>query len=113
MPFQMICSAKGCGEQGEPYLDPSTNKVHCSSCHAEIPNVSPITKNQMKMNKQFRKNEKKSFSLLCPFCKFEDRPTLKGDEAFCSNCNKKFDKLTKSFILMLKDKLKGVDKDVI
>ncbi len=73
MPFNMDCPNKGCGACQTPWLDKDTNKVYCSSCNKEIVDVSPFAKNSMRQNKQFRVKEKKSFSVKCASCQFEDR----------------------------------------
>ena|ERR1700744_2778098 len=106
MAYSLTCTNKGCGQLMSPYLDPKTNKVFCSSCHKEIENVNVIIKNQMKMSKQFRKKEKKSFAIQCPLCSVEDRPKLINDKIICSACNKEM-KLPYQIATMLKMNLKN------
>ena len=106
----MTCSK--CGETQTPYLDNETDKVYCTKCNNEIVNVTIFAKNQMKMNKQFRQKEKKSFSVKCDKCAVEGRPKLVNNDIVCSSCNKKLDKLTAPFVAMLKQQLKKVDQDI-
>jgi ribosomal protein S27E len=113
MPFSTFCSNKGCGKIQEPYLDPQTNKVFCSLCEGEITNLTPFTKNQMKMNKQFRQKQPKPFAVKCGKCGREERPKLTAaDDIVCGVCSQPLDNLSPIFKNMLKDKLKNVDKDV-
>ena len=77
MPFSVICNNRDCRQLQNPYLDKDTNLVYCSACDAEITNITPFIKNQMRMNKQFRttnKAKKKAFELKCPLCLKESRP---------------------------------------
>ena len=108
----MTCPNKGCGEIQPPYLDKDTDKVYCSKCNKEIENITIFAKNQLKMLKQFKKKEKKSFAVKCNQCNAEERPKLVNNEVICGACNKKLDQLSGPFLLMLKDKLKKVDQDI-
>lgn len=112
MPFTTICPNKGCGETQAPYLDKDTNKAYCSKCNKEITNLTVFVKNQMKMTKQFKPKEKKSFSIKCAACGAEGRPKISGEEVICSACNKPLDQLTPSFKMMLKMQLANADKDI-
>jgi hypothetical protein len=112
MPFTTTCPNKGCGETQAPYLDKDTNKAYCSECHKEITNLTVFVKNQMKMNKQFKPKEKKSFSIKCVQCGVESRPKILNDEVICGSCDKPLDQLTPSFKIMLKIQLAGADKDI-
>jgi len=105
MVFSIDCPNKGCGQMQAPYLDKDTNKVYCSKCNREIENVSIFVKNSMRQNKQFRVKEKKSFSVKCASCQFEDRPVLTNDKLLCSACGKEH-QITAQFAQMLKEKLK-------
>lgn len=106
MAFTINCNAKGCGQLQSPYLDKDTDKVYCSSCNQEITGLTSIVKNQMKMNKQFRKKEKKPFAVKCVACNMEDRPKLINDKIICACCNKEMTELSPYFITMLKMQLK-------
>lgn len=108
----MTCTNKGCGETQPPYLDKDTSKVYCSKCNKEIENVTPFAKNQMKMLKQFKEKEKKSFSVKCNLCKAESRPKIVNDEVVCGSCSKKLSHLSPPFVIMLKMQLKKADQDI-
>lgn len=116
MAFTTYCSAKGCGNTQEPYLDTNDNKVYCSNCNSEIPNITQFVKSQMKMNKQFRQKQTKTFSVKCNKCGKEERPKLVKvgaiEDIVCGVCSKSLDSLTPIFKNMLKEKLKTVDKDI-
>lgn len=112
MAFSILCQNKGCGKLQAPFLDKETSKVYCAECKLEIINISPFMVSQMKMNKQFRQKEKKSFAVKCPDCQVEARPKLINDEIICSACNKRMDKLSPFSIAMLKQQLKKVDQDI-
>jgi hypothetical protein len=112
MPFTMTCTNAGCCALQAPYLDPNTNQVFCSKCSKEIKNATVFAKNQMRMAKQFKPKEKKSFSIKCPACGTEDRPILINNDVSCSFCKKKLDKLSESFVLMLKNQLKKADQEI-
>ena len=112
MPFSLPCGNKGCGQIQEPYLDIQDNKVYCSKCDGEIPNITVFVKNQMKMNKQFRQRQSKPFSVKCQKCGREDRPKLVQGDIVCSSCSKPLDHLSEPFKIMLRDKLRTIDKDV-
>lgn len=103
--FSMNCTNKGCYKQMEPFLDPNSNKVHCSICDGEITNVTIFTKNQMKANKQFRKKNSVAFGVKCNFCGKDDRPILLKNDIVCSSCKKPLSALSEPFKLMLRDKL--------
>lgn len=106
--FNMDCNNRGCGKTQTPFLDKDTNKVYCSACHKEIENVSPFVKNTMRMNKQFRVKEKKSFSVKCA-CGNEDRPVIEDDKIVCAECGAEQKQLTPQYATMLKDKLGDVE----
>lgn len=112
MAFTMTCTNRGCGETQQPYLDRETSQVFCAKCNKEIENVTSFAKQQMKMAKQFKEKEKKSFSVKCNKCGVESRPKIDGDNVVCGSCNKKLDQLSGPFIMMLKMNLKKVDQDV-
>lgn len=112
MPFSMQCTTKGCSKLMEPYLDVKEDKVYCSLCDQELVNVTYFVKIQMKSLKQFRQKTNKSFSIKCTKCGKEDRPKLINNDIICVGCNKSMDHLSEQFKIMLRDKLKTVDKDV-
>lgn len=112
MPFSMICSNRKCGKQMEPYIDPKTDKVYCSSCNNEITNITSFAKVQMKSLKQFKPKETTSFSVKCNICNKDGRPKLVNDDVVCGSCNRPLENLSNPFKLMLKEKLKTADKDV-
>ena len=108
----MNCTNKGCCQQMEPYLDVASDKVYCSKCDREIPNVTYFTKVQMKSLKQFKQKVAVSFAVKCAKCGQEVRPKLVNDDVICGACNKPLDNLSVPFKNMLKEKLKTVGKDV-
>jgi hypothetical protein len=112
MPFSTFCTTKNCGKIQEPYLDPQTNKVHCSLCDSEIVNLTSFVKNQMKMSKQFKQKQAKPFAVKCAKCNREERPKIIADDIVCGVCSKPLDNLSPIFKNMLKIQLKTVDKDV-
>jgi hypothetical protein len=87
-----------------PYLDPMTNKVHCSDCHQEILNITQFTKSQMKSNKQFKAKQQKSFSVKCPI--------LTPTDIVCSFCQQPLSHLSEPFKMMLREKISSADKDI-
>ncbi len=111
MAFSTYCSTKGCGKTMEPYLDISDNKVYCSNCNSEIPNITSFVKLQMKQNKQFKQKQTKTFSVKCIKCNKDEQPKILNNEVVCGACSKSLDNLTPIFKNMLKEKLKTVDKD--
>lgn len=112
MPFSIVCTNKGCYKQNEPYIDPKTDKVHCSVCDGEIQNITHFAKVQMKTLKQYRVKTATSFAIKCKYCSKEDRPVILNNDVVCSKCKKPMDQLSAPFKAMLKDKLKTVDKDI-
>lgn len=110
--FSLNCTNKGCGKQMEPYLDPKTDKVYCSSCDNEITNITHFAKVQMKSLKQYKPKTTTSFSVKCQKCGKEDRPILLNKDVVCSACKKAFTHLSEHFKIMLKEKLKTVNNDV-
>lgn len=111
MPFAMSCTNKGCGKTQEPYLDLKDDKVYCSLCDREIPNISYFAKVQMKSLKQFRQRKIASFSVKCRSCEREERPKIVNDDVVCGSCSKPLDHLSLPFKNMLKEKLKTVDRE--
>jgi len=111
MPFSSFCSNKGCGVQ-EPYIDPKTDKVYCSKCDSEITNITYFAKQQMKTIKQFKQKNTNSFAVKCGKCGKTERPKLSNSEVVCGVCGKLLENISEPFRLMLKDRLKTVDKDV-
>lgn len=109
MPFSVLCSNKGCGKIQEPYLDPKTDKVYCALCNNEIINITQFVKHQLKLNKQFKKQEPQSFSLKCNSCKANQRPKLVDAEIVCSNCQTPITNVSVFFKNMLIQKLKEED----
>lgn len=112
MAFSIQCSHKGCQKLQAPYIDLTNSKVYCSLCDGEL-TVTQFVMHQMKMNKQFRKKEDKSFSIKCPQCGKEDRPTLSGKDILCSGCKKPMNHLTEQFKIMLREQLPQAGKDVV
>jgi Zn finger protein HypA/HybF involved in hydrogenase expression len=96
----------------EPYIDPTDDKVYCSLCDKEMPNVTHFTKVQMKSMKQYRQKKSTSFSVKCQSCGKEDRPNLVNNDIVCPGCNKPHAHLSEPFKIMLREKLKTVGKDV-
>lgn len=112
MAFSTFCTNKGCGKVQEPYLDPQTNKIHCSMCDGEIVNITQFVKTQMKSNKQYKQKQAKPFAVKCAKCNREERPKIVSDDIVCGICSKPLDNLSPIFKNMLKEKLKTVDKDL-
>lgn len=112
MPFSMPCALKGCGKIMEPYLDPKSDKVYCSLCDGELPNITHFVKIQMKSLKQFKQKTAKPFAVKCGKCGREERPKIVKDDIVCGICGKPLDHLSPVFKHMLKEQLKTVDKDV-
>jgi hypothetical protein len=107
MPFSIVCNNKGCGQQQEPFLDPTTNKVYCAICGQEISNVNQFTKTQMKFIKQFRPKTTESFSVKCEFCNETNRPNLVNDVLTCARCKKVLTHISPMFVRALKEYLKS------
>lgn len=115
MPFAMFCQHKGCKatvDQMEPYLDVQTDKVHCSVCDRELPNITHFVKVQMRQLKQFRQKQAVPFGVKCKSCQREMQPKVVGDDIVCPGCNKPHTHLSEPFKRMLKEKLKTANKDV-
>lgn len=115
MPFAMFCQHKGCkgtGSQMEPYLDSKTDKVYCSLCDQELPNVTYFVKVQMKALKQFRQKQAVAFGVKCQSCGKEAQPKVVNDDIVCPACTKPHTHLSEPFKMMLKDKLRTANKDV-
>lgn len=112
MAFTTTCTLKGCGQLMQPYLDPQTDKVHCSSCDGEMSQITSFVKQQLKMNKQYRPKKTVAFAVKCTKCGKEDRPLLMNDDVYCPSCKSPHSHLSTPFKLMLKEKLKTVGKDV-
>lgn len=115
MPFAMFCQHKGCKatmDQMEPYLDPQTDKVHCSKCDKELPNVTHFVKVQMKQLKQFRQKQTVAFGVKCQKCGKEAQPLVVNDDIVCASCKQPHTHLSEPFKRMLKDKLKTANKEV-
>jgi hypothetical protein len=112
MPFSLQCTNKGCGQIQEPYLDPQDDKVYCSSCDKEMPNISYFTKVQMKSLKQFKQKKSISFAVKCKNCGKEERPKLVKQDIVCPACDKVHSHLSEPFKIMLREKLKTVGQDV-
>jgi len=107
MAFSLSCTNKGCGNIQEPYIDPKTDKVYCSLCDKELPNVTYFIKVQMKNSKQFKPKKKDAFSVKCNKCSNNAQPILLNNELLCSNCKKILDNLSLPFKNILKEKLKN------
>lgn len=112
MPFQTVCTNKGCHKSQEPYLDPKNDKVYCSKCEQEINNITHFAKMQMKTLKQFKPKNTTSFSIKCLNCGREGRPQLTNNDVVCSSCQKPLNNLSVPFKNMLKEQLKTVDKEL-
>jgi DNA-directed RNA polymerase subunit M/transcription elongation factor TFIIS len=112
MPFSIVCPNKGCNQLMEPYLDPSSDLVYCSSCDKEINNVTHFIKLQMKQFKQFRQKKTVSFGVKCKNCNIEDRPVVSNKQIICPSCKKPHLHLSEAFKLMLKDNLQKINKDI-
>lgn len=112
MAFSTYCTNKGCGKHMEPYLDSSDDKVYCSVCDNEIPNITHFAKMQMKTLKQFKKKTQLSFSVKCKKCNKEDRPKIVNNDVQCPYCKVSHTHLSEPFKIMLREKLKTADQDI-
>lgn len=112
MPFMTYCTNKGCGKQMEPYLDQKDDKVYCSDCDRELPNITPFAKVQMKTLKQFKQKKAMSFAVKCKNCGKEERPKLVKSDIVCSSCNQPHTHLSEPFKIMLREKLKTAGQDL-
>jgi hypothetical protein len=113
MAFSIQCTNFGCRKIQEPYIDLVDDKIYCSLCEKELLNITPFIKNQMKMNKQYRKKQPKPFGVKCPRCGKDDRPKLMiNGDIICRGCDKPLDHLSEPFKIMLRDKLRTTDNDV-
>ncbi len=111
MPFNMFCANKACHKQMEPYIDLKTDKIFCSVCDVEIPNVNYFTKFQMRSLKQIKPKSTISYSVKCSLCFKEGRPVILKNDIVCLGCKKPLTHLSIPFKNMLKDKLKDIGKD--
>lgn len=107
----MQCSNKGCCQMQQPFLDPKTDKVHCSICEGEISQATHFAKQQMRMLKQFREKKKSSFSSKCHVCSLEERPVKKEMDWHCKGCGEKLN-LTAPFKQILEMYSKNLDKEL-
>lgn len=112
MAFTITCGLRNCGQLMQPYLDPQTDKVHCSACDGEMPQITAFVKQQLKMNKQYRQKKTIAFAVKCSKCGKEDRPLLNNNDIICPSCKNPHTHLSEPFKLMLKEKLKTAGKDV-
>lgn len=112
MPFMTYCINKGCGKQMEPYIDPKDDKVYCSECDGELPNITHFAKVQMKTLKQYRQKKGASFQIECKNCGRKERPKLVKDDIVCPACNKAHTNLSEPFKIMLREKLKTAGQDL-
>jgi len=112
MPFSLTCTNKGCGSFMQPYIDPKTDKVYCSTCDQELPNITYFVKIQLKTSKQYKPKSPTSFSIKCQSCGKEARPQLVENEIVCPECKKVHANLSEPFKIMLRDKLKTAGQDI-
>ncbi len=89
----------------EPWLEPKTNKVCCSLCNQEIPNINHFVMIQLKTLKQYRPKNTTAFSVKCQSCAKESPPVILDDEVVCSACEKPLNHLSPIFKNMLKEQL--------
>ena len=106
----MFCQTKGCHLEQEPYLDPNDDKVYCSECDGEMPNVNYFTKQQLKNLKQFKIKEKVAYSVKCKSCSKDLLPILINDKLACPSCKNEHKHLSTPFALLIKSKLKDADE---
>ena len=102
---------KKCGMM-QPYLDPKTEKVYCSTCNVEVLNVSHFVKTTLKTLKQYKQKSTATFRVTCKNCGHEDQPSLVNEDIICPKCKKAHLHLTEPFKLMLKQCLKAANQDV-
>ena len=100
-----------CG-QVEPYMDPKTEQVFCPLCDNEMPNITHFTKVTLKNLRQFRTKPQIPFGVKCQKCGKEAQPAIVNDDIVCPSCSNPHSHLSEPFKMMLKDKLRTVNKDV-
>jgi Zn finger protein HypA/HybF involved in hydrogenase expression len=120
MPLSLICNnsytddkgkSRKCG-QIEPFMDPKTEQVFCPLCQQEMTQINHFAKVTLKNLRQFRQKPQIPFCVKCQNCNQEAQPKIEKEDVVCPKCNKPHTHLSEPFKLMLKDKLKTVNKDV-
>jgi len=89
----------------EAWLDPKTDKVYCSLCEKEIPNVNHFMKVQLKTLRQFRPKKTGAFVVKCGKCEKENTPILQNNDIVCPSCSSPLNNLSPIFKNMLKEQL--------
>lgn len=102
--------SKKCGSV-EAYLDLQTDKVFCPNCENEM-TVNHFAKSTLKTLKQYKQKSTATFVVKCQFCKKEEQPVISNNLIVCPHCQKEHQHLSEPFKLMLKDRLKTVNKGV-
>lgn len=110
MTISIYCDNKGCFKQNEALLNVDNDEVLCAECGKSITNVTVFMKTQLRASGQIKRFNKKqqTFSVKCPFCEKESCPKLAEKQGLvCSQCGESLeDKLSKPYVLMIKDVLK-------
>jgi Zn finger protein HypA/HybF involved in hydrogenase expression len=101
---------KKCGSV-EVYMDPKTEKVYCPLCEEEMI-VNHFTKITLKSIKQFKQKSTATFVVKCQSCHKEAQPVINNNKIVCPFCQKEHTHLSEPFKIMLKDRLKTVNKDI-
>lgn len=88
MGFLMYCGNKDCGADNEPLLDLATDKVHCSKCGKEMPDVTSFAKVSMRSMGQVKREVKSqlAFAVLCDGCGVSVQPVLLLNKLSCPRC---------------------------
>ena len=102
---------KKCGET-QPYIDPKTDKVYCSTCNAEMLGVSHFTKVTLKTLKQYKTRSTATFKVTCKSCNSEAQLQIVNNKVICPQCKKEHLHLTEPFKLMIKQYVGKANKDV-
>ena len=118
MPISLTCNnsytdrgkIKKCGTM-EPFMDPKTEKVYCSSCLTEL-TVNHFTKITMKNLKQFKEKNTQTFNVKCQKCKTEAQPVMLKNDFICPQCNNPHQQLSEPFKIVLREKLKTTNQDL-
>ena len=101
--FIVNCDNKGCYKSTAALIDPNDGEAYCAECDKKITNITSIAKNQLKLFKQVKKNNK-IYSVKCEKCKDTNRPKIgPKDVLFCSKCNVKTTGITKQFEILVRE----------
>lgn len=106
MSITIFCD--NCDKSTEPLADdnPKSAACYCADCAKQYKEgrVTSFFVNQLRSLGRVRsaKKEVRGFSTGCPTCKKEDKPVIRGEQAFCSHCSAEL-ALSAPFIKLLRD----------